>query len=126
MNTTTDQIRALLAESTQRAESATKPPLVVSKEFYGQIKVKAESIYGGNVAQFELDPASGTALANAKFFAAARTDLPARDRMGLIALDALIEARDALFDFHASDAGTKVNDALAAMRTALQGEGGAR
>lgn len=116
MNTTTDQIRALLAGSTERAESA-------SSGLHIEGGNTIYDAHGCAVADFAYsDMTTDDDEANAEFFAAARTDLPARDRMGLIALDALIEARDALFDFQASDAGMKVNVALAAMLTALQGE----
>lgn len=121
MNTTTDQIRALLAESTQRAESATEGPwklwgMTVMTDRDGSGQPREES----RVASTS-DPDRGLRTWNASFIAAARTALPARDRALLIAVEALEKASG----YHMT-ADRDIEVALAAILAALQGEGGAR
>lgn len=109
MNTTTDQIKALLAESTQRAKSATKGPWIagIDSAFRG-FGLHAVTHAAGAIA-------CGTSATNTTFIAAARTDLPARDRALLIAVDFIVEQREQWSPSPAYDA------ILAAILAAING-----
>lgn len=84
--TTTDQIKAILAESKERADAATPAPWIHESTAFGfHIVDCVVRVDGGYLNAIDLEEDGDTAA----FIAAARTDLPARDAALLIAVDAL-------------------------------------
>lgn len=73
--TTIEQIRSILAESTQRAERATPGPWTANRH-----RVMWMSTSLGQILYCDSPEGDEVDARNADFSAAARTDLPARDR----------------------------------------------